>query len=71
MMTSEWHANMIELGYTKPLPASARAIHATLGALTILGIYELMQEKDRKTLLDCDEDGESASLFPTTLDLSQ
>ncbi|KAG0598635.1 hypothetical protein M758_12G089600 [Ceratodon purpureus] len=65
-----WHKELNALGYEDPLPAPIPSVQVVICALKEPRLHQFIQEQDLLALSDVDEDGESAPLLLTTLDLS-
>ena len=65
-----WHKELIALGYDDPLPAPIPSVQVVICAIREPRLHQFIQEQDLLALSDVDEDGDSAPLLLTTLDLS-
>lgn len=65
-----WHKELATLGYEEPLPAPIPAVQVVICAMKESRLHHFIQEQDLFALADIDDEGNSAPLLLTTLDLS-
>ena len=70
-LEGRWAEELVAIGYGGHLPPPSPSVQATLAALSAPDLHKFIIPQDTEALADTDDEGQSAPLFLTTLDLCQ